>query len=225
MKKVKNIYNVPDFKADGLWVSGYGDSDESFHYNYRTVAGAAWGHMNVRTKVGGYYQKRKPTYLGTSMQFSDFQEFAEWCHSQKGYFQIDPATNERWHLDKDILFVGNKIYSAEKCCFVPSFINSLLNTGKSKTSEFLLGTYWRERFQKYVAQGSDEFGKRKHLGHFSYQMDAHRAWQYSKVNAINYQANRYLILDGSREDVYESLINRASLLLSQINHGEVTEAL
>lgn len=33
---------------------------------------------------------------------------------------------EGWHLDKDILLKGNKVYSPETCAFVPAKINSLL---------------------------------------------------------------------------------------------------
>ena len=42
-----------------------------------------------------------------------FQTFAEWCDVQIGF------NNEGWHLDKDILVKGNKIYGPDFCAFVP----------------------------------------------------------------------------------------------------------
>lgn len=46
----------------------------------------------------------------------NFQNFAEWFTNN--YI-------ENYHLDKDILIKGNKIYSPDTCCFVPHEINQL----------------------------------------------------------------------------------------------------
>lgn len=42
-----------------------------------------------------------------------------------------------YELDKDILIKGNRIYSPDTCCFVPSFINRLYTSSKN-TSNWIL---------------------------------------------------------------------------------------
>lgn len=49
----------------------------------------------------------------------NFQTFCDW-YDENAYL-----VNERLHLDKDILFHGNKIYSPERCLLVPQRINML----------------------------------------------------------------------------------------------------
>lgn len=51
---------------------------------------------------------------------------------------IKTLMEKYWHLDKDILVAGNKIYSPETCLFVPNRINSLLIRGV-KTGPLPLG--------------------------------------------------------------------------------------
>ena len=82
------------------------------------------------------YLKRYPTYLGVLVEdkWHNFQNFAEWCHNQKGFSQ------KGWHLDKDLLSIGNKIYSEDTCVFVPCKINTLFN--KLGSVEYVKGKWY-----------------------------------------------------------------------------------
>lgn len=65
-----------------------------------------------------------PAYYGIVTVCEDwhnYQNFAEWY--KNNYYQVG---TERMHLDKDILFPGNKIYSPDTCLLVPQRINMLL---------------------------------------------------------------------------------------------------
>ena len=89
---------------------------------------ACWQHMIERC----YLEKKKdihPSYYGISEISEEWQcyaNFADWYDSH--YYEV----NERLHLDKDILYKGNKIYSPHHCIFVPQRIN--LQFGKSGRS-------------------------------------------------------------------------------------------
>lgn len=84
----------------------------------------------------------------------NYQVFAEWfdCNNVKGY-----------HLDKDLKFVGNKIYSPENCIFVPSKVNALLTGG------LVNGVFYDKNRSKWVAQCHNGF-RQINLGrHCSYE--------------------------------------------------------
>ena len=67
-------------------------------------------------------KERLPTYAGCTVakRWHNFQNFAADYEAMVGY------GNKGWQLDKDILFPGNKMYSRNKCCLVPSQINTLI---------------------------------------------------------------------------------------------------
>lgn len=52
-----------------------------------------------------------------------YENFYEWLHSQSNFDKW--FNGNKWAIDKDILFKGNKIYSPETCCLVPSNVNGL----------------------------------------------------------------------------------------------------
>ncbi len=91
--------------------------------NYQKIK-TVWSKMFTRSYCKKY-QQRQPTYLGCTVdeQWYNFQNFAEWF--ENNYV-------EGWHLDKDILVKGCKIYSPETCCFVPREINNLFTNCISK---------------------------------------------------------------------------------------------
>lgn len=83
-----------------------------------------------------------PTYKDCTVcrEWHCFANFEKWF--DENYYEIP---NERVCLDKDILVKGNKIYSPETCCFVPSSINSLFTTNKHN------GIYYYKNLNKYSA--------------------------------------------------------------------------
>ena len=65
--------------------------------------------------------------------FKTYSNFKKWCHSQVGFNNIG------WHLDKDLLVKGNKVYSPETCCFLPPEINILIVCNKTDRGTLPIG--------------------------------------------------------------------------------------
>ena len=94
--------------------------------------------------------QRSPTYKGCSVDvcWHNFQNFAEWCYSQK-FFNFKDDNGRSYQLDKDILVKGNKVYSPETCCFVPHEINSLFLLRKSLRGEYPIGVSYNKQNRKF----------------------------------------------------------------------------
>jgi hypothetical protein len=73
----------------------------------------AWKSMLTRC-YSPHYQSRHQTYKGCSVakEWHNYQCFAEW------YENNYPKDGKDYHLDKDHLVKGNKIYSPNTCCFL-----------------------------------------------------------------------------------------------------------
>ena len=81
---------------------------------------------------------RNPTYKDchVSEDWRYLSNFKEWCNRQIGFEQED------WHLDKDILVKGNKVYSEDTCCFVPKEINLLFTKADRIRGKYPVGVYY-----------------------------------------------------------------------------------
>ena len=175
------VSNVLDFKdGNGLWVRSYNPSTNIQH---TTRAGSLWSGINMRCKVGGSCQARRPTYVGTTNGFKDFQEFAEWCQHQYGYVNKE-SNGKFWQLDKDLKIQGNKVYSPETCIFVPNRINSLLTSCDSSRGSTPLGVCWHKGNMKFNSKCRDKINGRRDLGCFDSELEAHQAWQRYKIDLI-----------------------------------------
>jgi hypothetical protein len=93
-----------------------------------------WAGMIERVHVIEALDKR-PTYrvCGISEDWYCFANFYEWAKQQTG------SSNKRWQLDKDILMKGNKLYSKDTCCFVPSDINALFTKRDKERGKYPIG--------------------------------------------------------------------------------------
>ena len=108
----RNIYNV-GYYGEGKYKSSYSKGKMSEVYS-------DWNEMLKRS----YSEKlhiRRPTYIGCEVceEWHNFQVFAEWAENTGSLYK-------GWHLDKDLLSKGSKLYSPETCVYLPQSINSLL---------------------------------------------------------------------------------------------------
>ena len=133
----------------------------------------------------------------------NFQNFAAWCETQK-FFNAKDEKGNSYHLDKDILVKGNKIYSPDTCCFVPQYVNKLLSKRDKMRGECLVGVTYSGKYGRYIA-GISIFGKHRHIGSFDTEIEAFQAYKQAKEKHIKEVAN--LWKDRIDERVYQALLN------------------
>lgn len=170
---VKNPY-LPS--VWGMGYIGYGRyktrKDGKASLEYQT-----WKDMIERCYNTSFHATR-PTYIGCSvcLEWLNFQVFAEWYTNHLFY-------GLGYHLDKDILVEGNKIYSAETCCLVPAALNGLLNDRSNDRGNHPQGVSWYKQSSKYFAQISID-GKRKYLGFFHCPHEAEAVYKKAKQDYV-----------------------------------------
>lgn len=143
------------------------------------------------------YQKTHPTYNGCSVseEWLRFSNFKRWMEKQDW---------ECKQLDKDILFEGNKVYSAEACVFVTSMVNSFTIDCGSSRGEWLIGVCWNKREGKFISQCSNPFTKKQeHFGYFTCEKEAHQTWLKRKLELAH-----SLAAEQTDERVSKALIER-----------------
>lgn len=188
MRKNKLVYN-----------KGVRDIPSSFN-NKHTEAYCKWIDMLGRC-YSDKYLIRRPSYVGCSVcdDWLVFSNFNAWFNRNNviGY-----------HLDKDILVDGNKVYSPDTCCFVPLYINNLFLEQNSKRGEYPIGVSFEVSTNKYKAQLSE--GKiNKNLGRYDTAEDAHIAWVIEKQNyCIKIASDAYNRKEINKH-VRDAIVNKA----------------
>ncbi len=133
------------------------------------------------------YQQEKPTYVGCSVSenFKSYSYFHEWVQKQIG-FGLD-----NFHLDKDLLLRGNKVYSEDTCLFLPMELNALLLSSKAARGSFPLGVSKRG-FRFIAACRTDKASS--YIGRFDTPELAHNAYKQVKEAFIKAQAEKWKAL-------------------------------
>ena len=159
-----------------------------------------WNNMLKRC-YSDALKKKYSTYEGceVSDNFKSYEYFYEWCNKQIGF------SNKDWHLDKDLLVKGNKVYSEDTCVFIPREINSLLIKCDASRGEHLIGVCWHSKSKAFVAQVSRNKGKQGHLGYFKTEIEAFNAYKQAKEIFIKEQANNWKSQIDER--AYNTLMN------------------
>lgn len=162
-----------------------------------------WLRMLERAYNKNYHSKF-PTYKDVTVcsEWLNFQNFAEWCSSQP-FFNARDEKGRVYQLDKDLLCKGNKTYSPETCCFVPSEINGLLIKNDKDRGEYSIGVHPNKthtRFRSHV----NHSGKLQSLGSFDTPEQAFQAYKKAKEGYIKSVAENWK--GRIDEKVYKSLL-------------------
>lgn len=175
---------------------GINDCDESIH---KEKAYKIWNDMLARCY--NYNVKlQHPTYQSCTCcdEWRYYSNFKIWFDSQ--------FYKDGYHLDKDILRQGNKVYSPNTCCFVPSYINSLIVYKAKQTGDLMRGVS-KEKGQKSYRASCCVNKRNVHLGSFKTQEEAHE--MYKKVKYAEIRRVAQCALDSGDIDirVYNALLN------------------
>ena len=161
---------------------------------------ALWKSM-LRRCYSDNFKKKRQTYIDCkcSENFNNYEYFYEWCQNQIGF------NNKDWHLDKDLLIKGNKVYSEDSCIFIPQDINLLLTKCTASRGKHLIGVHWHKTRKAFRATVNKNKGKQEHLGLFKTELEAFNAYKQAKEAFVKEQANKW---KGKVDDrAYEALMS------------------
>ena len=186
---IKNPYDKSVF---GI---GYvGDGKYQTRVNgVNTIYYNTW-HDMIRRCYNEGTKDKFPAYYGICKvcnQWLNMQIFSEWFEENKY------ECGERLHIDKDILYPGNKIYSPDTCILVPQRINMLFMNKPNKRG---LPNGIRKAYGKYLAKYNNE-----ELGSYTTLEDAYNVYAAKKEENIKQIADKYKEL--IPEKLYVALCN------------------
>lgn len=168
--KIKNPYHPSVFSKGYIGVGRH----EATKNRKRTPAYVAWLNM-LRRCYSLKYHAKHPTYVGCSVaeEWLSFQNFADWFELQ--------CREDGWHLDKDLLVEGNKVYGPETCMFVPSAVNNLFIDAGAVRGAYPIGV---SRHGKGYKARLRKRNKEEHLGYFSTVRQAQVAYSKAKMDHV-----------------------------------------
>mgnify|MGYP002712150042 FL=1 len=194
-KEVSNPMYPSFFGKGFMGVGKYSHRDRDLY--------ATWTRLLQRVFYGETSVKYK-AYKDVTVcdEWLNFQNFAEWCEKEDGYLRKDKH-GRTYHLDKDLISKGSKIYSPDTCCFVPLEINNLFICSDRK-SKYATGVHYSKDKCKFVAYCKKD-GKRVHLGYFDTVEQAYKAYSGFKEDYIKTMAEKWK--DSISKKAYEALLS------------------
>lgn len=183
---IKNPYHPSIF---GIGYIGEGEYNVSIN-GKQTKEYSEWRSMLTRCYDKKYKVKR-PTYEDCIVDeyFHNFQNYCKW--REDGYYEIE---GERMHLDKDILYKGNKIYTPDKCIFVPERINTLFVRSNAIRGDCPIGVCYHKDRNKYIAYCNTIINNKKErvfLGYYNTSEEAFKVYKEFKEAYIKQVADEY----------------------------------
>lgn len=161
---------------------------ERFYLIWRSILDRALSNV---------YKNKFPTYKDCTVckEWLTLSNFKNWFESlENGY-------KDGYHLDKDILVKGNKVYSPETCCFVPCEINLLF----ARKNRGVLPIGVQRVKNSFIASISVKYSN-KYIGCYSTPEEAFTAYKLAKEQYIKELAESYFQQGKITERVYNALM-------------------
>ena len=171
-------------------VQGFGVNDASYVTEKREELPKVNGKRKSRTVwVCPYYKKWRGiivrSYDTSRPAYKDCYVCEEWRYLSNFIRWVNSQPDMDWknkQLDKDILFVGNKVYSPDTCCFVPQNVNKFPTDSAAIRGKYMIGVSPSvSKKNPYLSQCEDPLGVRStYLGVYPTEIEAHLAWKSKK---------------------------------------------
>ena len=192
---LKKDYEMPVLNKK---VCGVGHCDVAdVRHDSNADAYTAWVSMLKRCYDEKALQ-RAPTYRGCSVcgEWLTFSNFRKWFYApENGY-------KRGLHLDKDLIQIGNKVYSPDTCCFLPVAINSVV------TNKYLASNKTRVKkiYNKYypVIKMRDKLVS---LGSYYTKEEADNAYKRAKESYVYMLADECYKKGDITKRVYDAMLN------------------
>lgn len=157
-------------------------------------------HNMIRRCYSNAYHVKQPTYKDctVSENFKHYEYFYEWCQDQIGF------GNENWHLDKDLLVKGNRIYSEDVCIFLPQELNTLILNNPLSRGNLPVGVNVCHNREVYVSS-IGLYGNKRTIGYYNTPEEAFYAYKEAKEDHIKEQALKWK--DEIDRRAFEALMN------------------
>lgn len=191
--EIKNPYHKSIFGVGYLGVGPYNVSENG----KKSRAYSIWSGVLKRC-YSGKYTNRSRSYEDCTVaeEWHCFQDFAHW------YYKQPNAENPEFQLDKDLILMGNRIYSSSTSSFVPASVNTLLLDCGSARGSYPLGV--RKVGNKYETR-LRVGNHRVKLGAFRTPEEAFRVYKKAKEAHVKKVAEENK--DKVDKRVYDYLMN------------------
>lgn len=161
-RKRKLIYGVGVNDIDFV-VNDRGNKRPSYTY---------W-HSMLKRCYDPIEHKNYPRYIGCTVidDWKYLSKFEDWFKTQNWYGR---------QLDKDLLFINNKLYSPDTCVFIPSRVNGFLTDRSRFMSAYGTGISILPSGNFRAVCNDPYTNKRVNIGTFETVEDAKKAWYHAK---------------------------------------------
>ena len=192
-------YNVTRYECTGVTLT---NGKKQTKMIWECPIYSKWRGMLTRSYCPKY-KESNPTYEGCKVynEWLLFSNFRKWMVVQDW---------EENHLDKDILFEDNKLYSPETCIFVTGKVNSFIEDCGGSRGKYLIGSTLPKNTSRFRSQCSSPFKdkgdlRNRYIGYYDTEIEAHLAWKKRKHEYAIELANSEYVTD---ERVRQFLLHR-----------------
>lgn len=167
-----------------------------------TLAYSTWIGMFIRCYRKNIKQS-DISYIGclVAPEWHNFQNFADWYEGHDSY-------GLSYHLDKDLLKKGNRVYSPELCCLIPPELNAAIVNPAPSSTGLPVGVNLCKRSGRFRVRVNEK-GVSRYIGRFD-SVDAARA-AYVEAKECHIKALAKDWQSRVAENVYNSLISWSAL--------------